>query len=451
MSKWTKFRDRLVRRALDWLGIDYDDVARAVSPDAAPAKADAAAAGADAAPAGAESPAAVSGGAKDPARWDECTLASCWGGTNASKRMMNVLSPKMPEATFRDYVGWMRGQGANTAHVFLCNKGDGEYSGYSPWGTGVGPGAGEPSQKTVQLMSGRIDYLLAQGLAVVAWLISDDSKDWAAALAQNAAPCLRWIADDGLFGGVSTVVLGLEMDEYWDSSQAKAVAKATRAVWGGKVGTHHTGGKATFASLGDILFYQVDPGRSASQIKSDTAAALKHGKPVNFFELDRGPNKSLAQAALDAGAFGVGNCAPGNRAKGTEEAVSAPAKSGGIDPASLVWKFGGFDGSKAAEDPDCRIVSASHSAKGVTFKFSGSFWGATHADPTMRCCAFYESGGKWTGGFWEWGSPDRTYRGYENISDKYKNWDPAAWNAAKKRAFCICSKDGKKRTNLVEA
>ena len=56
--------------------------------------------------------------------------------------MMNVLSPKMPEATFRDYVGWMRGQGANTAHVFLINKGDGEYSGYSPWGVGVGPGAG---------------------------------------------------------------------------------------------------------------------------------------------------------------------------------------------------------------------------------------------------------------------------------------------------------------------
>jgi hypothetical protein len=448
MSAWTNIRDRLVRRALEWLGVDYDDIVQTVSPNPAPAKADAAPA-----PAGAESPAAVSGGSRDPARWDECSLASCWGGANASKRMMNVLSPKMPEATFRDYVGWMKGQGANTAHVFLINKGDGEYSGYSPWGTGVGPGAGEPSQRTVQLMSGRIDYLLAQGLAVVVWLMADDSKDWAAALAKNATLCLRWIADDGLLGGVSTVVLGLEMDEYWSSSEAKAVAAATRKVWDGKIGTHHTGGKATFVSLGDILFYQVDPGRSAAQIKSDTAAALKHGKPVNFFELDRGPNKTLAQAALDAGAFGVGNCAPGMVVKVREakEAEPAPAKSGGIDPATLDWRYGGFDGSKAAEDPNCRILSASHSAKGATFKFSGSFWGATHADPTMRCCAFYESGGKWIGGFWEWGSPDRTYRGYENITDKYKGWDAAAWNAAKRRAFCICSKDGKKRTNLIEA
>jgi hypothetical protein len=383
------------------------------------------------------------------APWDECTLASCWGGSNASKRLMNVLSPKMPEATFRDYVGWMRGQGANTAHVFLCNKGDGEYSGYSPWGVGVAPGVGEPSRKTARLMSERIDYLLAQGLAVVVWLMADDSKDWAAALAADADAHLHAIADLGLLSRASTVVLGLEMDEYWDSSQAKAVAKATRKVYAGKIGTHHTGGKATFASLGDILFHQVDPGRSAAQIAADTKAALKLGLPVNFFELDRGPNRTLAQAALDAGAFGVGNCAPGNRAKGAKEAESA--KSVGIDPAALVWKHGGFDGSKAAEDPNCRILSASHSAKGVTFQFSGSFWGATHADPTMRCCAFYESGGRWIGGFWEWGSPDRTYRGYENISDKYKGWDAAAWNASKKRAFCICSKDGRKRTNIVEA
>lgn len=447
MSGWTRFRDRLVRRALEWLGIDFSDVAAA--PDPAPAAAS------EVLPAGAESPAAVSGGAKDPARWDECTLASCWGGTNASKRMMNVLSPKMPEATFRDYVSWMRGQGANTAHAFLCNKGDGEYAGYSPWGVGVGPGPGEPDPKTVVFMNGRIDYLLAQGLAVVVWLVSDDSKDWAAALAKNASTCLRWIADDGLLGGVSTVVLGLEMDEYWSSSEAKAVAAATRKVWDGKVGTHHTGGKATFASLGDLLFYQVDPGRSASQIKSDTAAALRHGKPVNFFELDRGPNKTLAQAALDAGAFGVGNCAPGVKVRApASPAATQPAPvavPSGIAPATLDWRFGGFDGSKAKEDPACRILSAVAGSNGVTFKFSGSFWGATHADPTMRCCAFYESGGRWVGGFWEWGSPDRTYRGYENITGKYKNWDPAAWNAAKKRAFCICSKDGKKRTNLIEA
>ena len=450
MSRWTNIRDRLVRRALEWLGVDYDDLVQAVSPNPAPVSPDPAPA-----PAGAESPAVVSGGSRAPARWDECTLASCWGGTNASKRMMNVLSPKMMESTFRDYVGWMLGQGADTAHVFLINKGDGEHSGYSPGGAGIGPGPGEPNQTVVQLMNGRIDYLLAHGLAVVVWLISDNSSDWAAALAKNASTCLRWIADDGLLGAASTVVLGLEMDEYWSSSEAKAVAAATRKVYSGKIGTHHTGGKATFASLGDLLFYQVDPCRTAAQIAADTKSALKYGRPVNFFELDQGPNAVLAQAALDAGAFGVGNCAPGVKVRApASPAATQPAPvavPSGIAPAALDWRFGGFDGSKAAEDAGCRILSASHSAKGVTFKFSGSFWGATPADPRMRSFAVYESGGRWIGGFWEWGSPDRTYRGYENIADKYKGWDPAAWNAAKRRAFCICSKDGKKRTNIVEA
>ena len=444
MSKWTQLRDRLVRRALDWLGIDYDDVARAVSPDPAPAQA-------DAAPAGAESPAAVPGGSRDPARWDECTLASCWGGANASKRMMNVLSPKMPESVFRDYVGWMRGQGANTAHVFLINKGDGEYAGYSPWGVGVGPGAGEPNQKTVQLMSGRIDYLLAHGLAVVVWLMADDSKDWAAALAKNASSCLRWMADDGLFGGVSTVVLGLEMDEYWDSSQAKAVAAATRKVWNGKIGTHHTGGKATFASLGDILFYQVDPGRSAAQIKSDTAAALRHGKPVNFFELDRGPNRTLAQAALDAGAFGVGNCAPGVAPKG-KAAEGAQAAAAGK---AVEFRHGGVK-ANPTEDARCRLSGLKIGADSLSFKWESGIpadWkrGDTEKGPMILSCAFYDEGGKWVGGKFDWIDEKRSTRPLENIHDGYGGWNAAAWNAAKKRAFCVMSADGKYRSNLIEA
>lgn len=448
MSGWTRFRDRLVRRALEWLGIDFSDVAGA--PDPAPEAAS------EVLPAGAESPAAVSGGSRDPARWDECTLASCWGGTNASKRMMNILSPKMPESVFRDYVGWMKGQGANTAHVFLCNKGDGEYSGYSPWGTGVGPGAGEPSQTTVQLMNGRIDYLLAQGLAVVAWLMADDSKDWAAALAKNASLCLRWIADDGLLGGVSTVVLGLEMDEYWDSSQAKAVAAATRKVWNGKIGTHHTGGKATFASLGDLLFYQVDPGRSASQIKSDTAAALRHGKPVNFFELDRGPNKTLAQAALDAGAFGVGNCAPGVAPKGkAAPQQSADPAAAATTGASLDFRYGGVKASPA-EDARCRLSGLKIGAEALSFKWESGIptdWkrGSTAKGPMVLACAFYDEGGKWVGGKFDWIDEKRSTRPLKNIHDGYGGWNAAAWNAAKRRAFCVMSADGKYRSNLIEA
>lgn len=293
MSKWTKWRDRALRKIADLLGLGKSSSSSATP--AATSSSDEVAA---------QTVAVFTGSV---AAWDKCTRASCWGGTNASVRIMNALSPKMPEATFKERVAWTKGRGSNTIHLFLVNKGDGEYSGYSPWGVGKKPSAGETDSATVRTMLDRIDYCRAQGLAVVVWLQADDSSDWAAALASNADRCVARIAEAGLFAAASTVVAGLEMDEYWNSTHARAVVSAIRTYYKGKIGTHHTDGKTTFASLGDILFYQVEPGRSAAQIKSDTKAALKAGKPVNFFELSRGPARDLCEAALSAGAFGVGN------------------------------------------------------------------------------------------------------------------------------------------------
>lgn len=141
------------------------------------------------------------------------------------------------------------------------------------------------------------------------------------------------------------------------------------------------------------------------------------------------------------------SAAAGNSGGGETTAGSTP-----VAAVSLDWKYGSFNGSKAAEDPSCQITSISVSSKGVTFKFSGgSWWGATHDNPTMRCCAFYKTdSGKWVGGFWEWGSPDRKYRAFTNINDGYKGWDAKAFNSAKKHLFVICSKDGKKRSNFIE-
>lgn len=137
------------------------------------------------------------------------------------------------------------------------------------------------------------------------------------------------------------------------------------------------------------------------------------------------------------------------------ENVGAPSSGDAPEPSSSTfvadWRYGGFNGSRAVEDKSCQIKSVSTSGRGVTFKLSGSWWGATHESPTMRCCAFYKDGsGRWVGGFWEWGSPDRTYRAYTNINDGYKGWDAKAFFAAKKHGFVICSKDGKKRSNFIE-
>lgn len=63
---------------------------------------------------------------KSPPSWRDCVHASCWDGANASRRMMNILSPHFPDAKFREYRDWMRSRGCDTAHVFLANQGDGE-------------------------------------------------------------------------------------------------------------------------------------------------------------------------------------------------------------------------------------------------------------------------------------------------------------------------------------
>lgn len=157
-------------------------------------------------------------------------------------------------------------------------------------------------------------------------------------------------------------------------------------------------------------------------------------------KVDRAVEKHESQGSATGGtAVDVGS---------SSGAVAEPSSSFSAD-----WRYGGFNGGKAVEDKACQISAISVSSKGVTFKFSGggSWWGATHDNPTMRCCAFYKDGsGKWVGGFWEWGSPDRTYRAFTNINDGYKGWDAKAFHASKKHAFVICSKDGKRRSNFIE-
>jgi hypothetical protein len=140
--------------------------------------------------------------------------------------------------------------------------------------------------------------------------MADDSSAWAKDVASTQAKAEKYckaVKDLGWFDMASTVVIGLEMDEYWTSQQAVTMGYSLRKYYKGKVGTHHTSDKAPYATLGDILFWQTEPGKSVDSIKKETKKALRYGLPVNFFELQRNPNRSLCQAAMEAGAFGVGN------------------------------------------------------------------------------------------------------------------------------------------------
>lgn len=244
------------------------------------------------------------GGEASIPKWDQCTKASCWNGANASQRMMNILSPSMSEDKFKSYMNWMKARGCNTAHVFTSNQADGENAGYciygNTWDWSV-------DSNTVNIMKKRIDELRKNDFAVVLWLFADDSR-WNQKAKKNFPKHLSDLREQGILEKASTVVAGLELNEYLNASEVAALANSIRANYSGKIGIHQTSSRFDYAGLGDIMFYQINPGKPASFIKSE-ATRVKNatGKPLNFFEIERQPDRAKSEAAMAGGAFGVGN------------------------------------------------------------------------------------------------------------------------------------------------
>lgn len=230
---------------------------------------------------------------------EQCRRASCWDGANASRRMMNMLSPHFPDAKFREYLAWMQNRGCDAAHVFLINKGDGEGAGYN---CATDPAAAWTAKK-------RIEKIRDAGLAVVPWIVADDSGAWARDLFANADARVEQLRKAGLFDEASYIVLGLEMDEYGNAQNWNRVAVALRARWRGKIGVHHTSGNSfPFAGLGDIVLGQLEPREANAATIADQIRKIRAlGKQAVGFEYERHADRAKAQAALDAGAIGCGN------------------------------------------------------------------------------------------------------------------------------------------------
>jgi hypothetical protein len=133
-----------------------------------------------------------------------------------------------------------------------------------------------------------------------------------------------------------------------------------------------------------------------------------------------------------------------------EEPAPAPAPA-------LEWRYGGFDGSRAAEDPECRIADLRMGRAGLSFRWEKGGcerFGAHGRDDygAALACAFYwdEGAGKWIGGKFDWISTSRSSRSFENVREGYNGWDAAAFFAAPRRAFCVCAANGRARSNLLE-
>lgn len=237
-------------------------------------------------------------------KWDECTKSSNWTGKNAAQRMMNILSPHMDEDTFKARVRWIKIRGCNCAHVFITNKADGEKAGYSPYGNKFDF---VRDKNYINVMTNRIKYLNKEGLGVILWLMADDSNAWAKAAAKNFPQYLKDIKEFGWFDYASTVCLALEANEYYSASDMNKLAAATKAVYKGKIATHHTSNRADFVGLGDLLFYQIEPTDNQTVVANACKKALSYGKPVNFFESYRCENRKNCETAFKCGCYAVGN------------------------------------------------------------------------------------------------------------------------------------------------
>lgn len=236
--------------------------------------------------------------------WDKCTKSSNWHGANASQRMMNMLSPGMPEQVFDSYLAWMRGRGCNCAHLILANKADGQYANYSIYGNKFDFIL---NQAFVDLFVARMKKIRKADMGIVLWLITDDSAAWAKTLASNPQKYVDDLDKAGILKYASTVVIALEADEYYTAAQCSAIYAALRKRYSGKIGIHQTSGKFNYAGTADIFFGQLNPGSSQAQIQNFVKTCLRTGKPINMFEMERQEDRTRSQWALDAGAFGVGN------------------------------------------------------------------------------------------------------------------------------------------------
>lgn len=243
---------------------------------------------------------------KSPVDWKKCTTSSNWTGPNAAQRMMNMLSPHMPQAVFDARLTFIRSRKCNSVHLILTNKGDGEYAKYSPYGPAISWTL-DPGYTSV--MTARIKQLRKEGFGIILWLATDDGTDWNRTLKSNFEKYCSDIKSLGWFKYASVVVLGLEMDEYWSANDVANNMAILRKYYSGKTGVHMTSGKYDWAKYADILYYQIAPGKTAAYIQSETARVkqLIGNKPLCVFELSRTEDRALCEAAFKGGAYSVGN------------------------------------------------------------------------------------------------------------------------------------------------
>lgn len=123
-----------------------------------------------------------------------------------------------------------------------------------------------------------------------------------------------------------------------------------------------------------------------------------------------------------------------------------------IDYSSLDWRFGGFNGSGAIHNPSVVISNLSINKSGMSYSWQSggceNLGAKDRSDAACIAALFCLVDGVWIGGKFEWVSTSRLTRSWHNIAG-YNGWSMATFNAAKKYAFVVISRDGRHRSNII--
>ena len=129
-----------------------------------------------------------------------------------------------------------------------------------------------------------------------------------------------------------------------------------------------------------------------------------------------------------------------------------PADLDAVDFASLVWKFGGVDGSKAKLSAP-RISGLKAGKESISYKWDVtlSAWGLDDddSDNALACWFVTREDGSIVGGKFDWISTSRKTRDFKNVLTGYQGWSLEGVPNPCQAYFVVVSKDARKRSNIV--
>ncbi len=169
-----------------------------------------------------------------------------------------------------------------------------------------------------EVYSDMLQVLLNDGIQPVVWLAPDDAPDLHRQYDTDTLIATWKRVIPTIDGQVSSYVLGLEMDEYWDDNQQNTLGMALSELTDKPIFVHMRKElwEQVLLPWTSGIIYQYGFGKTVQEIEQDTKLMLDRlsSYPDKIFiageyshQLPESESRQLGDAAMRAGAFGFGN------------------------------------------------------------------------------------------------------------------------------------------------